>query len=286
MPDPLYRQIAEDLRQKIESGEIGHQGTPLPTETELQEVYGASRNTVREAVRWLVSRGLIETRPGQGTFVVKKINPFVITLDSETGLSGEGAAYASGVEAGGGKSTESVPRVEVQQPTKEIAAELQLTEGLQVVSRHQKRNIDDKPYSLQTTFYPMRFVEQGAVQLIQAADIKIGAVRYLEETLGIKQTGWRDKITVRAPDPNEAKFFGLPEDGRNAVFETVRTGFDESGNPIRVTVTTYPADRNQFVMNVGDVPDVIAHPPEASTGGTETGPPTAAESHTGRTRRR
>lgn len=262
MPDPLYRQIAEDLRQKIASGEIGADGAPLPTESELQDQHGASRNTVREAVRWLVSRGLIETRPGQGTFVVEKIDPFVITLHSETGLSGEGAAYASGVEARGGIAAESVPRVEVQQPTVEIAAELRLAQGLQVVSRHQKRNINNKPYSLQTTFYPMRFVEQGAVQLIQAADIETGAVRYLEETLGIKQVGWRDKITVRAPDPNEAKFFGLPEDGRIAVFETLRTGFDESGNPIRVTMTTYPADRNQFVMNVGEVPAPGTHPPD------------------------
>jgi GntR family transcriptional regulator len=75
--------------------------------------------------------------------------------------------------------------------------------------------------------------------------------------------GWRDKIIVRAPDTTEAKFFGLPEDGRIAVFETLRTGFDESGNPIRVTVTTYPADRNQFVMNVGRIPDLSTHPPEA-----------------------
>jgi GntR family transcriptional regulator len=263
MPDPIYRQIADDLREKIESGEIGADRAPLPTESELQDQYGASRNTVREAVRWLVSSGLIETRPGQGTFVVEKIDPFVITLHSETGLSGEGAAYASGVEAGGRKAAESVPRVEVQQPTEEIAAELQLAEGIQVVSRHQKRNINGKPYSLQTTFYPMRFVELGAIKLIQAEDIKGGAVLYVEETLGIKQVGWRDKIIVRAPDTTEAKFFGLPEDGRIAVFETLRTGFDESGNPIRVTVTTYPTDRNQFIMNVGRVPDLSTHPPGA-----------------------
>jgi hypothetical protein len=50
----------------------------------------------------------------------------------------------------------------------------------------------------------MRFVEQEAVKLIQAEDIKDGAVLYLEETLGIKQVGWRDKMIVRAPDTTEA----------------------------------------------------------------------------------
>ena len=84
MPDPMYRQIAEDLRQKIESGELGH-GDQLPTELELREQYDASRNTVRDAVKWLITRGLVETRPGQGTFVVEKIDPFVTTLSERSG---------------------------------------------------------------------------------------------------------------------------------------------------------------------------------------------------------
>jgi GntR family transcriptional regulator len=46
MADPMYRQIADDLRAKIESSEIGP-GDQLPTETELMDQYEASRNTVR-----------------------------------------------------------------------------------------------------------------------------------------------------------------------------------------------------------------------------------------------
>jgi GntR family transcriptional regulator len=33
-----------------------------------------------------------------------------------------------------------------------------------------------------------------------------------------------------------------------------RTGYDRDGNPIRVTVTIYPGDRNQFEMEAGEVP--------------------------------
>ncbi len=40
-----------------------------------------------------------------------------------------------------------------------------------VVSRHQQRFIDDMPWSLQTSYYPMTLVEQGATRLIQATDI-------------------------------------------------------------------------------------------------------------------
>src|SRR5215469_6279722 len=89
MPEPMYRQIAEDLRRKIESGGL-EAGSQLPTEFELREQYDASRNTVRDAVKWLITRGLVETRPGQGTFIVEKIDPFVTTItdDPATGRGG------------------------------------------------------------------------------------------------------------------------------------------------------------------------------------------------------
>jgi GntR family transcriptional regulator len=272
MPDPMYRQIAEDLRARIESGQLAP-GSQLPTELELRERYEASRNTVRDAVKWLMNLGLVETRPGQGTFVVEKIDPFITTLittvtppswDQETDLGGERTAYAAEVSAQGRKAEDSIPRIEIQHADNVITGELRLAEGSTVVSRHQQRFIDGTPYSLQTTFYPMHLVEKGAVRLIQAEDLREGAVRYLEETLGIEQVGWRDRITVRAPDATEAAFFRLPEDGRIAVFETLRTGYDQSGQPLRLTISVYPADRNQFAINVGGVPAEIApsHSPD------------------------
>ena len=258
MPDSMYRRIAEDLRQKIESGALGH-GSQLPTELELRERYDASRNTVRDAIKWLITRGLVEIRPGQGTFVVEMIDPFVTTLSvPETGLGGgEGVSYASQVTALDRKPTTTTPRVEIQQASGAVASSLRLDNGATVVSRHQRRFIDGTPWSLQTTFYPMRFVEAGAVRLIQAADINEGAVRYLAAELGIKQVGYSDKILVRSPGPDETAFFKLPDDGRVAVVEVLRTGFDEKGEPLRFTATVFPADRNQFVFNIGDVPDDI-----------------------------
>jgi GntR family transcriptional regulator len=55
-------------------------------------------------------------------------------------------------------------------------------------------------------------------------------------------------------DANEARFFNLPPDGRVAVFEIFRTAFDQTGTPMRVTVTVSPTDRNQFIVMTGDGP--------------------------------
>ena len=250
----MYRQIADDLRGRIEAGELP-QGSQLPTEIELMEQHRASRNTVRDAIKLLITRGLVETRPGQGTFVVEKINPFVTTLTGPPDANVEGQIYIAEVSEGGRQPTESGVRVEVQQANAVIADALRISPGDQVISRHQQRLIDGTPWSLQTTFSPMTLVtEHNATRLIQAASIEEGAVAYLANECGIKQVGYRDSIAVRAPDMNEMTIFKLPTDGRIPVFEIYRVGFDQNGGRPRLTVTVYPADRNRFLVRVGDAP--------------------------------
>ena len=258
MAEPLYRQIADDLRRRILSGELpeGDQ-QPLPSEIELMDHYEASRNTVRDAIKLLVTRGLVETRPGQGTFVIERINPFVTTLtgDPETGRGGgEGDVYIAEVEAGGRTPATSDPRVEIQRASAATADALRIEEGDQVVSRHYQRFIDGTPFSLQTSFYPMSLVPRGAARLIEATDIPEGTVAYLADTLGIKQAGYRDSIEVRRPNEHEAAFFRLPVDGRVPVFEIWRVSFDETGQRFRLTITVYPVDRNRLRIDVGAVP--------------------------------
>jgi len=267
MPDPIYRSIADDLRRQIETGEL-RPGQQLRTEIELRDHYNASRNTIRDAIKLLVTRGLIETRPGQGTFVVETIVPFITTLtgDAETASLGEWEIHKR--EAGAGafrQPRDTPPEVGIHQAGSPVPAidELQLPDGSMVVSRHQRRFIDDIPWSLQTSFYPMGLA-QTATRLIQAGDIVEGTVEYLKQELGIKQVGYRDIITVRAPDTVETAFFKLPEDGRVSIIETRRTAFDEHNTPIRLTVSVYPADRNQFAVNVGEVPPEVIDPASAA----------------------
>lgn len=269
MVDPMYRRIADHIRSQIERGELPS-GAQLPTELELRDKYNASRNTIRDAIKWLITRGLVETRPGQGTFVVAPIIPFVTTLtgDPTTAPGGEGATYvekdAPRSEADPDYDREvtaslrtphnSHLRVEIQQASAPLAGELGIEEDALVVTRHQERFIDGTPWSLQTSSYPMNLVEKGASRLIQAQNISQGTAAYLSESLGIKQAGYRDVIMVRAPDETEMAFFKLPDDARVPVVATRRTAYDDRGKPFRLTLSVYPADRNQFVVNVGVVP--------------------------------
>ena len=186
MASPQYHQIADDLRDKIESGELAR-GAQLPTELELRERYDASRNTISNAIKRLASLGLVVTRPGQGTFVIKKIDPFVTTLTGDPGSSTSGdSAYLSDVSRARWSASHRAPRVEMQVPSGEVALRLRLEPGTQAVSRHQERFIDGIPWSLVTSFYPFEFVTSGkAPQLLLAEDMPDGVVHYLGEVLGL-----------------------------------------------------------------------------------------------------
>ena len=256
MANPMYRQIAEDLRGQIEAGVLPPGGR-LPTELELRDKYNASRNTVRDAIKWLSTLGLVATRPSQGTFVVEKIDPLITTLsgDPKTGFGcGEGTRYRSEVSSSKRTPTASRIRVEIQEVAADVAEKLGMPEGTIVVSRHEKRYIDGTPWSMLTSFYPMEFVQRGAVRITSPEDIEEGTVQYLADTLHIHQVGYRDWLAVRPPDATEAEFFRLSPDGRTSIIEISRTAFDGNGQPMRLTVSVYPADRNQFVFDFGQLP--------------------------------
>jgi GntR family transcriptional repressor for pyruvate dehydrogenase complex len=65
----IYEQVAKQIEQLILSGEL-RSGDRLPTEREFAEQFHVSRTAVREAMKLLEQKGLVEMRPGRGTQVI------------------------------------------------------------------------------------------------------------------------------------------------------------------------------------------------------------------------
>lgn len=65
----VFEQIAGQIEQQILRGELRN-GDRLPTERELAEQFQASRTAVREAMKTLAQKGLVDLRPGRGTIVI------------------------------------------------------------------------------------------------------------------------------------------------------------------------------------------------------------------------
>lgn len=66
---PIYLQLREIVRSKIEEGEY-LPGMAIPSENKLAETFGINRLTVRNAVEALVHEGILQRVQGKGVFVV------------------------------------------------------------------------------------------------------------------------------------------------------------------------------------------------------------------------
>ncbi|MCE2490976.1 MAG: FadR family transcriptional regulator [Anaerolineae bacterium] len=64
-------QTLEQLKNFIVSGELGPNGR-LPSERALSEALGVGRYSVREAITILEAVGLLESRPGDGSFLARR----------------------------------------------------------------------------------------------------------------------------------------------------------------------------------------------------------------------
>ena len=68
--EPLYRQLANILREQIASGQVPP-GRRLPSKLSIRQQCGVSQNTTERALKLLRDEGLIETSLGRGLFVTQ-----------------------------------------------------------------------------------------------------------------------------------------------------------------------------------------------------------------------
>ncbi len=81
----LVASIVEQLVEHIQNGTL-QPGDKLPSERQLIQMLGVGRSSVREALQGLVMMGLVEVRPGQGSYVKSNLHSFIPDL-SKPGLS-------------------------------------------------------------------------------------------------------------------------------------------------------------------------------------------------------
>jgi DNA-binding FadR family transcriptional regulator len=72
----LADEVADQIQTQIEKGKM-KRGEKLPIEPELMQMFGVGRSTIREAVKMLVNRGLLDVQQGRGTFVANTLGPAV-----------------------------------------------------------------------------------------------------------------------------------------------------------------------------------------------------------------
>jgi GntR family transcriptional regulator len=138
---PKYRQIADRLAEDIAAGRL-KAGDQIPPERSIAETYGASRMTVRQALRHLAERGIVQARAGAGTFV--EARPIQQELSTLTGFTEEMERQGRRAES---ILVEAVPAA----AESETAQALGLAPGDEVWRISRIRLADGAPVALETT---------------------------------------------------------------------------------------------------------------------------------------
>ncbi|MFI2661259.1 GntR family transcriptional regulator [Micromonospora carbonacea] len=109
---PVYVQLADLLRRRIESGELTP-GSALPSEARLTQEHGVGREAVRMAIALLRSEGLVVTVRGHGSYVREAPPRRRVELAPGATVA---ARMPSGTERRAMQLDEGVPVLEVRGP--------------------------------------------------------------------------------------------------------------------------------------------------------------------------
>ena len=77
----LSQRTAETLKKMIVEEHKYKYGEKLPNENELSQELGISRTTLREAIRTLISVGILVVKRGKGTYVSEEIDQYAQEID-------------------------------------------------------------------------------------------------------------------------------------------------------------------------------------------------------------
>ncbi|MBX0357146.1 phosphonate metabolism transcriptional regulator PhnF [Halobacillus sp. Nhm2S1] len=233
VPLPLYYQIEEYLKQKIEEEEF-EAGRMIPSERELSERFEVSRMTVRQAVTNLVNAGVLYREKGKGTYVAEK--------KIEQPLKGL-TSFTEDMKKRGMTSSSRLLAFDVIEAPRDIREKLNLEEGKKVYGIQRIRMADEKPMAIENTFMPKELLPDLSEEIVQGS-----IYNYVEHELGMAISQARQIIEARAADEEEANYLNIPP--HSPVLHIERKSFLAHNVPFEVVKSTYRADRYKFITDI------------------------------------
>ncbi len=157
VPIALYYQVKEELRRKILANEW-KEGSRLPSEKEICEFFQVSRTTVRKAVDELEAEDYLEKKQGRGTYVKKhsisqKLHKFY--------------SFSEELKSLGINETAKLVVFKKIVPESTIRKALQLDSGAQVFWIKRIRYMDEKAYTVENSYIPVKFAPEMTAELIK-----------------------------------------------------------------------------------------------------------------------
>jgi DNA-binding GntR family transcriptional regulator len=212
-PVPLYFQVAEQISEAIRRGDLTP-GSRLDNEILLADRLGLSRPTVRQAIQYLVDKGLLVRKRGVGTQVVH----------GQVKRSVELTSLYDDLRRAGQEPATRVLALEPATAEEDVARVLGLDAGAQVLRLERLRYASGEPLAIMHNWLPAGLLpltpeglrERGLYEVLRAA--------------GIRMRVANQRIGARSATAAEARLLG---ERRGAPLLTmIRTTYDDQGRAV------------------------------------------------------
>ena len=244
---PLYLRVAEELRARIESGELTA-GTRLPSVAEISRQYGGSNSVASGAYKLLVEEGLVVSRHGAGHYVRGTEAPALLVRQhrrrSEDSPFAEGAAEQGAVGTWRHEST-------TEQATAAVAARLGIGAGDAVMHTSYTYLANDQPVQLAESWEPMALTGQSLIALPEVGPYAGVGVAARMRVISVEVGDPVERVRARQATRQEAQALGMTP--RGPVLAIERTYYDQAtGRPVETADIVMRGDR--WVSIYGQAP--------------------------------
>lgn len=237
-PVPLYYQLQEIIRARIDGGEW-QAGQQLPPESELCQEFGLSRGTVRQALADLVREGLLHRRRGKGSFVARPKIPQDL-MKIATGFS-DYAKQVIGNELGN-----RLISVGVIVAGGSLAEKLEIPEGSDVVEIRKVKLAFGQPYFIASAYLPSSLCPG-----LEAEDHSTGSLFDLcRSKYGLhvsRVKGWFEPVLV---SDYEASLLEVEKASPAMIYERIR--YNAADRPFMVSKHIIRGDMCRLTFQVRD----------------------------------
>jgi GntR family transcriptional regulator len=231
---PIFKQIAQQLRQQIEQGTLRF-GDVIPGERELAESLTVSRMTLRAAIEELVNEGLLVRQRGRGTVVTH------VRINKQAQVVGF-MSFSEEMRARGLEPSSRILALESEVADAGVAAQLALPLGAQVILLKRVRLANGEPMALERCYVPYeRFRRLLTFDLATRSLYDI-----LEQEFDTRPTVCEETVEAIALGAPEARALGVQR-GSPALLVT-RVTRDAHAALIEAEQTIYRCDRYRMVF--------------------------------------
>lgn len=231
---PLYGQVHDILYQKIVNQEYAP-GDFIPTEKELEKMFGVSRMTIRLAVDSLVRDGLVVKERPKGTRV---LGPRIVEKLNQV------TSFHQEMERNNVDYRVKSSRIKLVSTNDWMAKHLQVPMHTKVYELHRVCEISRIPFLSMTSFLP------ESVDLSMNDERYKGSLYAILEQKGIHIQKVDEQISIAYADEQLASELGLDLDA--PVLKRVRTSFDQTGQIIEYVVVFYRPDKYVYSVSYGE----------------------------------